>query len=69
MLNDAFLTQVNTELTRNDNMLDFIFTNSPELIPKLSVIDSLVDSDHQSVLFKIKTGNNYKSSGKSSFQL
>ena len=64
MLNDVFLTQVNTEPTRNDNILDLILTNSPDLIPELSVIESLVDWDHCSVLFKIKTGNKGKSTGK-----
>jgi hypothetical protein len=46
------------------NILDLILTNFPDLIPELSVIESFVDSDHRSVLFKIKTGNNYKSTGK-----
>ena len=64
MLNDAFLTQVNTEPTRNDNILDLILTNFPHLLPELSVIENFVDSDHRSVLFKIKTGNNYKSASK-----
>ena len=64
MLNDAFLTQVNTNPTRNDNILDLILTNFPDLIPQLSVIENFIDSDHRSVLFKIKTGNNYKSAGK-----
>ena len=65
MLNDAFLTQVNTELTRNDNILDLILTNFPGLIPELSaVIENFVDSDHRSVLLKIKTSNNYESAGK-----
>ena len=64
MLNDAFLTQVDTEPTRNDNILDLILTNFPDLIPELSVIENFVDSDHRSVFFKIKTGNNYKSAGK-----
>ena len=58
MLNDAFLTKVNTEQTRNDNILDLIFSTFPDLIPELSVIENFVDSDHCSVLFKIKTGNN-----------
>ena len=51
MLNDAFLTQENTEPTRNDNILDLILTNFPDLIPELSVIENFVDSDHHIVSY------------------
>ena len=53
LLNDAFLTQVNTYPTRNNGILDLVLTTAPDLIDDLYSYQDVVDSDHNCVSFKI----------------
>ena len=57
-LNDFFLTQVNTLPTRGNNILDLIVTSLPdqiENISKLKPMDSGLFTDHDTILFNLKT--------------
>ena len=54
LLNDLFLSQLNHQATRNNNILDLVFTTHPDLIDNVTVTDSLVISDHLNVNFNIK---------------
>jgi hypothetical protein len=57
-LNDFFLTQVNTLPTRGNNILDLIITSLPdqiENISKLKPMDSGLFTDHDTILFNLKT--------------
>ena len=54
LLNDLFLTQLNHQAARNNNILDLVFTTHPDLIDNVTVTDSLVISDHLNVNFNIK---------------
>ena len=53
LLNDLFLTQMNHQATRNNNILDLVFTSNPDLINNVSVSESPVTSDHFNVNFNI----------------
>ena len=53
LLNDLFLTQMNHHATRNNHILDLVFTSNPDLIYNVSVCESLVNSDHLNVNFNI----------------
>ena len=57
-LNDFFLTQVNTLPTRGNNVLDLIITSLPdqiENISKLKPMDSGLFTDHDTIVFNLKT--------------
>ena len=57
-LNDFFLTQVNTLPTRGNNVLDLIITSLPdqiENISKLEPMDSDLFTDHDTIVFNLKT--------------
>ena len=57
-LNDFFLTQVNTLPTRGNNILDLIINSLPdqiENISKLKPMDSGLFTDHDTILFNLKT--------------
>ena len=54
LLNDLFLTQLNHQAVRHNNILDLVFTTHPNLIGNVTVTDSLVISDHLNVNFNIK---------------
>ena len=53
LLNDLFLTQMNHQATRNNNILNLVFTSNPDLINNVSVSESVVSSDHLNVNFNI----------------
>ncbi|XP_068714326.1 uncharacterized protein [Montipora foliosa] len=53
LLNDAFLTQVNTYPTRNNSILDLVLTTVPDLIDDLYSYQDVVESDHNSISFRI----------------
>lgn len=54
LLNDLFLTQLNHQATRNNNILELVFTTHPDLTDNVAVTDSLVTSDHLNENFNIK---------------
>lgn len=57
-LNDFFLTQVNTLPTRGNNVLDLVITSVPdqiENISKLNQIESGLFTDHDTIVFNLKT--------------
>ena len=53
LLNDLFLIQMNQHATRNNNMLDLVFTSTPDLVNDVSASEGVVDTDHRSVTFTI----------------
>ena len=53
LLNDAFLTQVNTYPTRNNSILDLVLTTVPDLIDDLYSYQDVVESDHNCISFRI----------------
>ena len=59
LLNDAFLTQVNTYPTRNNGILDLVLTTVPDLIDGLFSYQDVVDSDHNCISFEIGLSPNH----------
>ena len=57
IFNDAFLTQMNPNATRNSNILDLVLTTVPDLVHSVSVSEGLTDSDHRSVTFFLNINN------------
>ena len=55
--NNALLTQVNPNATRNSNMLDLVLTTVPDLVHSVSVSEGLLDSDHRRVTFFLNINN------------
>jgi len=53
LLNDAFLTQVNTYPISNNSIVDLVLTTAPDLIDDLYSYQDVVDSDHNCISFKI----------------
>ena len=53
LLNDAFLTQVNTYPTRNNSILDLVLTTVPDHIDDLYSYQDVVESDHNCISFRI----------------
>ena len=49
LLNGLFLTQMNQNATRNNNILDLVFTSTPDLVNDVSASEGFVDRDHRSV--------------------
>ena len=59
VVDDYFLQQMVSEPTRRGNILDLIFTNTPEFLLNINVCEGLGNSDHFSIEFdwKIKLGS------------
>ena len=59
VVDDYFLQQMVSEPTRRGNILDLIFTNTPEFLMNFNVCEGLGNSDHFSIEFdwKIKLGS------------
>lgn len=59
VVDDYFLQQMVSEPTRRGNILDLIFTNTPEFLMNINVCEGLGNSDHFSIEFdwKIKLGS------------
>ena len=58
LLNDYFLTQVNTIPTRGKNVLDLVITNTPELVEEIMVLtpkQSGIVTDHGTISFQFRT--------------
>ena len=55
IINDLFLTQVNTSATRDKNILDLVLTSTPDLVTDLSLSEGFLHSDHLSLSFSIFT--------------
>ena len=47
------LCQLVTEPTRDNNILDLVLTNDPQLVSSLNVLEQFSTSDHNAILFKI----------------
>jgi len=45
-VDDAFLSQHVNQGTRNNSILDLVFSSEPDMIDSVSVLGSLADSDH-----------------------
>lgn len=52
VVNDCFLTQHVEEATRDDNILDLVFSSEEEMIQDVEVCEPLANSDHNIVQFK-----------------
>ena len=52
-MSDNFLTQLVHLRARGDNILDLIFTNCPNSISSVEIIDNLPGADHNAVKFVI----------------
>ncbi len=55
MAEDAFLTQIVTQPTRENNILDQVFASEPDLIRDCKVGGKLSGCDHHLIRFNIKT--------------
>ncbi len=55
MVEDAFLTQIVTRPTRENNILDLVLTSDPDVIRYLKVGEKLDGNDHHFIRFKVKT--------------
>ena len=53
LMDDYFLTQVNNQYTRGNNILDLVFANFPDKISDLSVGEPLIYTDHLFIKFSI----------------
>ena len=53
LLNNAFLTQVIADPTRNNSILDLLLTVAPDLIDDSYSYQDVMDSDHNCISFKI----------------
>jgi len=52
--NDCFLTQHVSQGTRDNAILDLVFSSEPELVSNVKIIDNLGNSDHNMVTFSIQ---------------
>ena len=50
---DNFLLQLVSDPTRHNNIIDLVFTNSPDLVVGLEVVDNLPFTDHDAVHFNL----------------
>jgi len=50
---DNFISQLVVHPTRGKNILDLVFTNSPDSISSVCVVDNLSGTDHDSIEFSI----------------
>ena len=53
LVSDNFLHQMVVDPTRNFNLLDLVFTNQPDIVVGIRVIDNLPLTDHDAVLFTL----------------
>ena len=51
ILLDRSLTQLVTQPTRGENILDLLLTNSPDMIYQVDVVDGIPGSDHSAIQF------------------
>ena len=49
LVNDNYLSQLVTVPTRGDNILDLLFSNSPNFIANVQVTDNLPGTDHDAI--------------------
>ena len=59
--NDCFLTQHVSQGTRDNAILDLVFSSEPELVSNVKIIDNLGNSDHNMVTFSIQHEQKYLS--------
>ena len=50
---DNFLYQLVSDPTRQDNILDLVFTNCPDLVVNTEVVDNLPSTDHDAIHFNL----------------
>ena len=55
-ISDFNLQQMVMEPTRGANTLDLLFTNRPDILHEVKVVDGLPGSDHDAVYFSINLG-------------
>ena len=55
-ISDFNLQQMVMEPTRGANILDLLFTNRPDILHEVKVVDGLPGSDHDAVYFSINLG-------------
>ncbi len=55
MLEDTFMTQIISQPTRENNILDLVFVTDPDLVREGRVGDILSDCDHHLIRFSIRT--------------
>ncbi len=55
MLEDTFMTQIISQLTRENNILDIVFVTEPDLIREGKVGEVLSGCDHHLIRFSIGT--------------
>ena len=53
LVNDNYLSQLVTVPTRGDNILDLLFSNSPNFITNVQVTDNLPGTDHDAIKFTL----------------
>ena len=52
-MDDFFLDQCVSTPTRGSNLLDLIFTNNPDMISSIEVIDNLPNTDYDCIEFSV----------------
>ena len=55
IMDDFFLDQCVSTPTRGSNLIDLVFTNSPDMISSIEVIDSIPNTDHDCIEFSVHT--------------
>jgi len=53
IVRDNFLHQLVKDPTRHFNVLDLVFTNQPDLVEDVQVIDNLLHTDHNPIQFML----------------
>ncbi len=58
MIEDSFVTQVVTQLTRENNILDLVLVSDPDLVRNCEVEEKLGGSDHNIIRFNVCVQHN-----------
>ncbi len=58
MIEDAFLTQIVNQPTRENNILDLVLVTDPDLIRNCEASEKLSSCDHHLIRFNVKTEYN-----------
>ena len=53
LFRDNYLYQLVTDPTRQDNVLDLVFTNRLDIVANVEVVDNLPFTDHDGLQFKL----------------
>ena len=58
VIQDGFYQQLIREPTRQENILDLVFTNNETLVSQVEISDRFDESDHNEIRFKITAKRN-----------